>query len=148
MLEYWTKSRWRGFALALLAATAGPAAGEGTLTFDEAWVRPLPPGMGMTAAYGALRNGGDETLELTGFSSPEFGDVSLHRTEQVDGVSRMREVRSVALAAGEALQLAPGGYHLMLMQPTTPVAAGQQITVTVTVEGGREFNFQVPVAAK
>lgn len=121
------------------------AAGEADLSFDKAWIRPLPPGMKMTAGFGQLRNMGPETLELTAFASPEFGEVSLHRTEIVDGVSRMREVPSLSIAPGETVELAPGGYHLMLMMPAGPISPEQSITVHMTAGEGRVYRFELPV---
>jgi copper(I)-binding protein len=133
-----------GVILCSLGA-GGLAAGEQTLAFDGAWVRALPPGMGMTAGFGTLVNSAGEPLEITAFSSPQFAEVSLHRTETVDGVSRMREVPTLRVEAGAAVELAPGGYHLMLMKPTGPLAAGQTVTVRMTAADGRDFQFEVPV---
>jgi len=121
------------------------SAGEAGLSFDEAWIRPLPPGMKMTAGFGLLRNTGAETIELAAFASPEFGDVSLHRTELVDGISRMREVPSLNIAPGETVELAPGGYHLMLMMPTVALSAEQTISVQMQTSDGRVFRFAVPM---
>jgi len=101
--------------------------------------------MKMTAGFGQLRNLGPETLELTSFASPEFGDVSLHRTEIVDGMSRMREVPSLSIAPGETVELAPGGYHLMLMMPNGPISPEQSITVHVSAGEGRVYRFELPV---
>jgi copper(I)-binding protein len=120
-------------------------AGDAGLAFDQAWVRSLPPGMKMTAAFGLLRNTGTEAIEVTSFASPQFGDVSLHRTQIVDGVSRMREVPALEIAAGDSIALEPGGYHLMLMMPTEPLPAGQAVTVEMTASDGRSFDFDVPV---
>jgi copper(I)-binding protein len=121
------------------------AASESDLVFDAAWIRPLPPGMKMTAGFGQLRNTGTEEIRLTAFASPEFGDVSLHRTEVVDGMSRMREVTSLTISPGETVELAPGGYHLMLMMPTAPLVAGQFVTVDMRADGGRAYRFELPV---
>lgn len=137
-----------GVILCWLAAgglVGGLAAGERSLAFDGAWVRALPPGMGMTAGFGTLVNSGDEPLEITAFTSPQFAEVSLHRTETVDGVSRMREVPTLRVEADASVQLAPGGYHLMLMQPTGPLATGQTVTVRMATADGGDFEFQVPV---
>jgi copper(I)-binding protein len=121
------------------------AAGEAGLEFDGAWIRDMPPGMKMTAGFGQLRNSGTETIELVTFSSPEFGSVSLHRTVMVDGMSRMREVPSLSIAAGETIELAPGGFHLMLMTPAGPASPDQTISVDMTASDGHVFHFQVPV---
>lgn len=137
--------RLRLSALLLLMLSGGLPAGEAGLTFDEAWIRALPPGMGMTAGFGRLGNAGTEAAEIVGFSSPAFGDVSLHRTEQVDGVSRMREVGSVTLVPGEILELAPGGYHLMLMAPRSPLVPGTFVVIEFAIADGRSQQFEVPV---
>ena len=79
------------------------------------------------------------------FSSPSFGDVSLHQTVLSDGVSKMLEVDSLTLAPGESVELAPGGYHLMLMMPVSPIEPGSAIQVGMTAADGRTFTFEVPV---
>ena len=123
----------------------GLAADDAELVFADPWVRALPPGMGMTAGFGTIRNPGAGDIVLKAFASPEFADVSLHRTEQVDGMSRMREVASLEVPGGGAVELAPGGYHLMLMKPSQAVQAGQSVTLEMTAEDGRVFRFTVPV---
>jgi copper(I)-binding protein len=115
------------------------------LTLTDAWVRAPAPGMGMTAGFGKLANNGAGPIEIAGYSSPSFGDVSLHRTEMSDGMSRMREVSSLSLEAGEVLELAPGGYHLMLMSPTAPIEPGGAVTIEFTASDGRKFRFEAPV---
>lgn len=124
---------------------AATALADPQLVFDAAWVRALPPGMHMTAGFGTIGNPGSEAIELTAFSSPQFGDVSLHRSETVDGVSRMRAVPSLVVAAGASVELKPGGYHLMLMKPAAPLQAGQSVSLTMTAADGRAFRFEVPV---
>jgi copper(I)-binding protein len=115
------------------------------LVFVDAWIRAVPPGMGMTAGFGTIRNTGAGDIEITAFSSREFGDVSLHRTEVSDGVSRMREVPSLQVPAASAVELAPGGYHLMLMKPLEGLREGQPVTVEMRSADGRVFHFEVPV---
>jgi len=124
---------------------ASVAYAEQDLAFEAAWIRALPPGMKMTAGFGLLRNDGAQAIELSAFSSPQFGDVSLHRTELVEGLSRMREVPSLKLAPGETIALEPGGYHLMLMMPVAPIAVDERITLDISAEDGRVFRFELPV---
>jgi len=128
--------------LGLLAACQQSAPAP---VFEQAWVRAMPPAAHMTAAYGVLRNGTDAPVTLVAFSSPAFGDVSLHRTEQVDGVARMRAVDSLTLQAGETAELAPGGLHLMLMMPKEPLPAAGTVPLVMTAADGRSYRFEVPV---
>lgn len=134
------------FAVAAVSVWAlAASAGGQELSFADAWIRALPPGMGMTAGFGTLRNDGPAAIVLTAYSSPEFADVSLHRTEEVDGVSRMRSVSSLPVPAGAVVELAPGGFHLMLMKPLRTLEAGQSVTVRMTAKDGRTFVFEVPM---
>lgn len=114
-------------------------------TFEDAWVRALPTGSGMTAGFGTLNNPGPDAVEIIGFTSPAFGDVSLHRTEMKDGMSTMREVKTFRIDPGSRLVLEPGGYHLMLMMPRGDVQAGQSVVLVMTLADGRTFSFEVPV---
>lgn len=130
---------------ALALAGSVLASEQQGLRFDGAWVRALPPGMKMTAGFGRLHNLADTPLELVGFSSPQFADVSLHRSETVDGVSRMREVPSLRIGPGETVELAPGGYHLMLMRPVADWSSEQPVVLQLQADDGSEFEFRVPV---
>jgi copper(I)-binding protein len=101
--------------------------------------------MKMTAGFGQLTNNGPAAMEIIAFSSPSFDDVSLHRTEQVDGVSKMRAVGALSVAAGETVELAPGGYHLMFMMPTGETEQGGRVKLSMRTTDGREFTFDLPV---
>ena len=139
------KKCFRLLLMTCVVSLASVAYAEQDLVFEAAWIRALPPGMKMTAGFGLLRNDGAEPIGLSSFSSPQFGDVSLHRTELVDGLSRMREVPSLNLAPGESIALEPGGYHLMLMMPVASIAVDERTTLDVTAEDGRVFRFGLPV---
>jgi copper(I)-binding protein len=129
----------------MLLGICTAAAADSQLTFDAAWIRAMPPGMKMTAGFGRLHNAGSDTIQLTAFASPQFGDVSLHRTELVDGVSRMREVPALTIAAGETVELAPGGYHLMLMMPSGPLEVGHKVALEMKSSDGGVFTFEAAV---
>jgi hypothetical protein len=133
-------------ALVLVSVAACRSSSEpAEPSFEDAWVRALPTGSGMTAAFGTLNNPGPDAVEIVGFTSPEFGDVSLHRTELEDGMSTMREVRTFRIDPGSRLVLEPGGYHLMLMMPAADVQPGQSVVLVMNLADGRTFSFRVPV---
>jgi copper(I)-binding protein len=135
-------------SLGLTACDSADDAGQPQATEPElrdAWVRAISPGMQMSAAYGVLVNTTPTELVLDAFSSDVFGSVSLHRTELVDGVSQMREVEGYTLAPGDSLEMAPGGYHLMLMRPVAFPSVGHKIRLHISTRDGRRFSFEVPV---
>jgi len=130
----------------LLAAACDGSSGASTEpVLKDAWIRALPTGAGMTAGFGTLENPGPAAIEIRSFTSPSFGDVSLHRTELVDGMSKMREVPVLSIPAGSSVVLEPGGYHLMLMKPAEEILPGKTVTVEMEAVDGRRFNFAVPV---
>ena len=138
-------SLWLALIATIFLAACNRGDDRTGLDFEQAWVRPVPPGMKMTAGFGTLHNQGSKAISLTSFTSESFGDVSLHRTEKVDGVSRMREVGELLIEPGDRALLEPGGYHLMLMMPSEEVQPGMIVTVTISASDGRSFRFNVPV---
>jgi copper(I)-binding protein len=130
-------------AACLLLAACSPPATENSLDFENAWVRAMPPGSMMTAGFGRLLNNSDTAIEISAYSSPQFEDVSLHQTVLKDGLSRMNEVPVLNLAAGSEIELAPGGYHLMFMQPIGELT--EIVEIHFELAGGQRFSFELPV---
>lgn len=134
------------FALVLLLlAACKPAEVPTEPVFENAWIRPAPPGMKMTAGFGTIHNVTEHAIDIESFSSPTLGDVSLHRTESVGGVSRMKEMGIFSLAPGSSLVMEPGGYHLMIMMPRMQVVQGRPVTLEVHTSDGQTFTYEVPV---
>lgn len=137
------------FACVLLGlcafATSAMAAEPACVSVHEGWVR-LPPGaMPMAAGYATLRNDCRTAVVVVGAGSKAFGDVSLHETTLVDGVSRMRAVERLPIAAGATVELTPGGLHLMLMQPEVPLSDGKVLPLRLSLEDGRKVDGQLTV---
>ena len=66
----------------------------------------------------------------------------------MDGnVMKMRAVPGVDLPAGKAVELKPGGYHVMLMDLKQPLKAGDTVPVTLVVEGKDKKRESVDVKA-
>ena len=101
----------------------------------------------MTAAYGELKNTGQEAVQLLDYDSDAFASVSLHQSSTENGVSKMREQGVVKLEAGESLSLEPGGLHLMLMRSTRDLEVGDDIEIGVRTSGER-YVFKLPVEAR
>ena len=106
------------------------------LQVENAWVRALPPTQPTTAAYMSLRNGGSETLTVTGATVTGAGRVEIHRSLEVDGLMRMEQLTTLELAAGSTVDLAPGGTHLMLFDLEQMPKAGEQRRVCLQLSEG------------
>lgn len=99
--------------LDLLLTAPRAMADEAPLALTLAWVRAMPPGQSMTAAYLQITNPGATPVIIEGIRSP-LGQASLHQTVLEDGQSRMRPVQSLTVAPSEHLAMEPGGLHVML----------------------------------
>jgi copper(I)-binding protein len=113
------------------------------LVFEDAWVRAMPPGSKMTAGFGRLVNTGADEMIIAGWSSDDFGNVSLHRTVTEDGISRMHSVSQLTISPDSEQVLEPGGLHLMFMRPVE--ADRQAVKVDIELSDGRHFIFDLPV---
>jgi periplasmic copper chaperone A len=138
----------RACVLSFCIALALPVcAHECTPQVREGWVR-LPPAkmsMPMMAGFGRIENHCPKQVTVVGVSGPAFGDVSLHETRIVDGVSRMRALPELRIAPDDSAVLKPGGMHLMLMQPRTPLKAGSKVVVEFTLKDGGTLRGELEV---
>lgn len=109
----------------------------------DGWVRLGPVAMPMMAGFGRIENPCPQPVAVVSASSPAFGDVSIHESRVVDGVNRMRELAELPVAAKSSATLAPGGLHLMLMRPATPLKEGDKVVVTFKLKDGREVSAEL-----
>lgn len=118
-------------ALAAPVAPAPTEAGQVALPLvEEAWVAEAPPTARHNAAYLRLRNGprADVLLDV---ETPVAEVVELHAMTREQGVMRMTQEATVALAPGATLTLAPGGRHLMLINMKRALKPGERIPLTL-----------------
>lgn len=126
-------------------ASGGAWACDGVTT-SNGWVREAPPDAEMLAGYVTLKNSAKKSRTLRGVKSPGFGMVEVHETRMVDGQMQMRALEALRLPAGGQVELAPGGRHLMLMQPVKPLKSGD--TVILNFDCGRHKPLQVTLPVK
>jgi periplasmic copper chaperone A len=130
----------------LLALSTAFAAGP--VTVDQAWARATVPGQMASGAFMTLRS--DSAVRLVGVSAPIAGVAQVH-TMSMDGTTmKMRAVDGVDLPAGKAVELKPGGIHVMLMDLKTPLKAGDSLALTLRIEGAdhRVVEQTVPVEVR
>jgi len=128
-----------GCGVACAAAAAAP------VSITGAWARASLPHQENTAAYMTLLSAGGDTL--TGVDSADAGMVMLHQTTSKGGMSDMSDMESLALPAGKAVALAPGGMHLMVMDVKHPLAAGEKLQLVLHFTHAGDVTATVPVLA-
>lgn len=103
---------------------------------SDAWIPQAPPGAAMLAGYLTIKNDSDAPVSILAAESDRFRTVSVHQTVIENGVARMRELHSLEIAPGKEVKFAPGGMHLMLMQPRKAVEPGDHIEITLLFSDG------------
>ena len=131
-------------ATAFAAAAFAAAAAAPDATVRDAWMRAMPANI-PAGGYFTLHNNSGAKLTLTGVSSPACGMLMLHRSEEAGGMSHMEDVSSVDVPAGGEIRFAPGGYHLMCMQPTSAMKPGARVKVTFEFAGGARLDADFAV---
>ena len=58
---------------------------------------------------------------------------------------RMEQVPGLQIEPGETVQLAPGGLHLMMMQPAQPTHPGEVHRIEIEFEDGSRQSLQMTV---
>jgi periplasmic copper chaperone A len=129
----------------LLGWALGAGAVHADLTLLEAWIQEPPPGSRILAGYLVLENSGPESHFLVAASSPQFSRVELHRTVVSDDIARMEPQSRLEIPAGARLTLEPGGYHLMLFEPSMRLETGMQVDLRLEFDDRSALTSAVEV---
>lgn len=114
----------------------------------DAWARPSIAGAPNSAAYMVIANPDPVHDALIGAATDVANMVEIHEMSMTaDGVMQMRPVEGqhLHIPEGGAVQLMPGGYHIMLMGLTRELVVGESFTLTLTFEHYGEMSLDVVV---
>jgi copper(I)-binding protein len=160
-----------------LLLSACSSSGSASISVTDPWVRATPATAGVGVAYMTIRNTGSAADTLVGASSPVANAVEVHETMVVGspapsvsdatgsmaGMSSMPTASSTAstsgdmigmqpiarleIPAGGTVQLAPGGYHIMLIGLTKDLNVGGTVQVTLKFEKAGDVTVTADVRA-
>ena len=139
-----------------------PAVGE--ISFVGQWARTSPAMASAGAMYVTITSTVDDNLIAATVDASVAARVEVHETVAVEDATdttmmmgsdtttmmggdemTMRPVAFVELPAGVAVELNPGGYHIMLIDLVQPLEVGASIQVTLVFERAGEISIEVPV---
>jgi periplasmic copper chaperone A len=130
--------------LPALAAASGMAH-AGSIDIQGGWVRATPNGARTGAAYLTIDNQGGAEDRLTGGTTTAASTMQIHEMKVENGVMSMREVTGgLALPAHAKTELKPGGYHIMLIGLAKPIAAGDDVVLTLHFAKAGDVTMQLP----
>jgi copper(I)-binding protein len=117
-------------------------------TVKDPWVRATVAQQKATGLFAQLTSAGGG--KLVAASSPVAGVVEIHEMKMEGDTMRMRAIAALDLPAGKAVELKPGGYHVMLMDLKQQVKPGDTVAVTLVIEGagGKRESVEVKAAVR
>lgn len=122
-----------------------PVVSYAELSISDAWIRSLPPSVPTRAGYLKIHNADPESLTIVELRSEAFARVEIHQTIEQDGTVRMERVPQLTIPANNTVDLAPGGLHLMLIEPVNPIKQNEKIEITMIFDDGREQSLEMTV---
>jgi periplasmic copper chaperone A len=126
-----------------LSAAESPACATG------GWVRETPPGVRNAAAFLTLNNNGQSARQLVDVQCQTnlAAHCELHEhLHTASGGMRMQKVTTPpTIPAAGRLQLAPGGYHVMLLELGKPLLAGSTVELVFVFDDQSTCRAQLPV---
>jgi copper(I)-binding protein len=121
------------WAAVVLTAASGIARAADGVVATAAWARATPPGLAVGAGYMTLA-GGATPDRLLAARLEGVGRIEFHESSADGGVARMRQLSSVAIPARTRVAFSPAGLHLMLIDLTRPLVAGERRTLVLELQ--------------
>ena len=121
-------------------------ASVGSIKIENAYTRATVSGQPVAGGFMKIENKGAAD-QLLSASSPVAGEMQLHEMGMDGNVMKMRQVKEITVPAGGAVELKPGGLHLMFMNIKAPLLAGQTVPVKLKFAKAGEVEVKVPVNA-
>ena len=126
-----------------LVVVSGLAAAQ--VAVKDPWVRATVPQQKATGAFMQIET--RQATRLIEARSPVAGVVEFHEMKMENNVMKMRQVDGLDVPAGKAVELKPGGYHVMLMDLKEQMKEGASVPVTLVFEGADKKRETVEVKA-
>ena len=138
------------FAALLTTLLSAPLHAEdvkaGDLLISQAWSRQTPSGAKVAGAYLTIENKGTTADRLVSGSTDAAGRFEIHEMAMDGGVMKMRPLdNGLVIDPGKTVKLAPGGYHVMLMDLKSQFKQGDKVPVTLQFEKAGKVNVSLDV---
>lgn len=140
----------KSMALSLILASAAGTLWAQSVEVKDAWVRTSVQGQKATGAFMTIT--AREGAKLVAVVTPVAGVAEVHEMKMEGDIMRMRAVAGgLDLPAGKAVELKPGGYHVMLMDLKAALPKDATIPMTLVLKDAKgvesKVELKVPVAA-
>jgi protein SCO1/2 len=133
-------------AMPLISVTTKPA-GD-VVGIINAWVRETDAAAKAAAGYMTLTNVAPEEVTLVKIESDLFESIEMHEMAMTDGLMAMRQITDLVIPANSQARFEPGGWHLMLKEPSHLLTSGEIVDMTLIFKSGTKQKISINVAAR
>lgn len=131
--------------LLLILVLVFPGVASAGLDIHNAWIKNLPPAVPVRAGYMTIHNAQANEVSIVAISSDAFASVEIHRSIAEDGMMRMEAVPTLVIEPDSTVQLAPGGLHLMMMNPAEPTKPDDVLQIVIEFDDGSTQSLNMTV---
>lgn len=131
---------------ALFATALSAAALADTVKLHDPWARATAPSAPAAGVFMTLT--ADANMNLIGAESAASKVVELHTMKIENGVMVMRQVPEILLPKDKAVELKPGGLHIMLIGLNAQLKSGEKVEMTLRVKDSQGKEQRIPVTAE
>lgn len=140
------KSKFMSLLIAAVMAAPALVYAQAAVEVSNAWARATVAAQKAGGAYLDIRSAA--AVRLVGAASPVAARTEIHNMTMEGGVMKMFPVDGIDIAAGQTVRLAPGGYHVMLLDLKRQLKAGDRVPLTLTIERADKSRTTVEVSAE
>lgn len=115
------------------------------ISIDRLWINEAPPNMSVLAAYGSIKNTSLEDVKIERINSPYFSEIEIHKIITKNDISKMIKQNDFAIKKNSTVEFSPGGIHLMLYEPISPVKKGDAIPFIFYFSNGEQIHTEAIV---
>jgi len=127
--------------MSMLAATVSAS----NFAVTDAYIRGLPPGQTVTAAFLQLGNQTDADRVLVTVEAPFADRAEIHQHLHHQGMMQMRRVLELPIAARSVQVFQPGGYHIMIFGLRRVLRAEEKLPLVFTFSNGEQLRVMAIV---
>ena len=125
---------------------AGQVFTAGDISVTGAYTRAMLPGAPSAGGYLTISNSGSDADTLTGVSTEAAKEIAVHQMKMDGDVMQMAPVAGgLEIPAGGTVELAPRGYHLMMMGLDQVFEEGECVEVTLQFARAGDLVVQLSV---
>jgi len=116
-----------------------------SVSVEKAWAPQLPPTIKMMAGYFDITNKGDESIVVTGATSPAYESIEIHQSMVKDGTASMRTIKHLLISPDEQITFGPGGLHLMMKNRRAQFTHATEVAIRLHLSDGGLVTFTMPI---